>query len=153
LCFAEINFAAAQIELPGSRTKTGEAHIIPLCSFALSILKARARRPGSDFVFGSDRGFSAWSKFKRRLEAKAGIEQQWQLHDFRRSLSTIMNGKLNVPWDVVEACLGHTIPGVRGIYNRSTYLDQRREALARYADHIRRAHLSVVPQQGANDAS
>ena len=37
--------------------------------------------------------------------------------------------------------------GVAGVYNRATYLDQRRDALEKYADHIRgltRAKLAVV---------
>ncbi|MFT3760141.1 hypothetical protein [Thauera sp.] len=33
------------------------------------------------------------------------------------------------PSDVVEKALNHTISGVRGIYNRAEYAEQRREML------------------------
>ena len=146
----EINFVQNQIELPGSRTKSGVDHVIPLSPLALSILKARRPREGSDFVFGrGEGGFSGWSQSKARLDAKLDLEP-WVLHDFRRSLSTTMHDKLQVPPHVVEAVLGHISghrAGVGGVYNKAQYLDAKREALGRYADHISgltRARLSVV---------
>ena len=51
---------------------------------------------------------------------------------------------LSRPFSVTLAVTGR---GVAGTYNRAQYLDQRREALGRYAEHIRgltRARLSVV---------
>ncbi len=147
---SEINFAQKQIELPGSRTKGAVDHIIPLAPLALPILKAREPRQDSDFVFGrGEGGFSGWSQCKARLDARLDLEP-WVLHDFRRALSTTMHDKLQVPPHVVESVLGHVSGhkrGVAGVYNRALYLDQRRAALERYANHIRgltRARLSVV---------
>jgi integrase len=146
----EINFAQKQIELPGARTKNGVDHIVPLSPLALSILQARAPREGSDFVFGRGQGgFGGWGKCKARLDARLDLKP-WVLHDFRRALSTTMHDKLQVPPHIVEVILGHVgghRAGVGGVYNKAQYLDQRREALERYANHIKgltRARLAVV---------
>ena len=103
----EINIAQKQIELPGSRTKGGVDHFIPLAPLALSILTARTPREDSDFVFGrGEGGFSGWSQCKARLDARLDLEP-WTLHDFRRTLSTTMHEKLDVAPHIVEAILGH----------------------------------------------
>ena len=68
----EINIAQKQIEIPGSRTKGGVDHIVPLAPLALSILTARTPREDSDFVFGrGEGGFSGWSQCKARLDASS----------------------------------------------------------------------------------
>ena len=146
----EINLPEKQIELSSARTKGGVDHIIPLSPLALSILTARTPREDGDFVFGrGEGGFSGWSQCKARLDARLDLEP-WTLHDFRRSLSTTMHERLDVPPHIVEAILGHVSGhkrGVAGTYNRALYLDQRRAALERYADHIKgltRARLAVV---------
>ena len=146
----ELNIGQGVIELPAKRTKNRVGHVIPLSAPALAILAARTPRLGSDHVFGRGKGgFSGWSQSKARLDARLGLEP-WTLHDLRRSLSTIMHERLDVAPHVVESCLGHVSghkAGVAGTYNKSQYLVQKREALERYADHIRgltRAHLAVV---------
>ena len=147
----EINIAQKQIELPGSRTKGGVDHVIPLSPLALSILTARTPREDSDFVFGrGEGGFSGWSQCKARLDARLDLEP-WTLHDFRRSISTTMHEKLDVAPHIVEAILGHISGhkrGVAGTYNkRAVSRPAARCAWRSYADHIKgltRARLAVV---------
>ncbi|MGZ6022696.1 MAG: tyrosine-type recombinase/integrase [Rhizomicrobium sp.] len=148
---SEINFAQKQIELPGHRTKNGLDHIVPLSSLALSILKSREPREGSDYVFGRGQGgFSGWSQSKARLDAKLDGIDAWTLHDLRRTLSTVMHERLDVPPHIVEAVLNHISGaqrGVAGTYNRATYIDQKGTALSAYAEHVERLtrpKLSVV---------
>ena len=38
--------------------------------------------------------------------------------------------------DVVEKSLNHTIGGVRGVYNKAEYSDQRKEMLQFWADYV-----------------
>lgn len=120
---------------------------------ALVILKDREARDGGDFVFGrGESGFSGWSKCKEQLDKRLNFEEGWVLHDFRRSLSTIMHEKLKVPPHIVEAILNHksgSKAGVAGVYNRAEYAEEKREALEKYATHIDglvnpRPRLSVV---------
>ena len=56
-------------------------------------------------------------------------------HDFRRTASTILHEQ---GWnsDVIEKALNHTMKGVRGIYNKAEYLDQRREMLQAWGNYV-----------------
>ena len=48
-----------------------------------------------------------------------------------------------MPWDLAERLLGHSLPKVARTYDTGTYLDQRREALEKWA-----AYLRVLEQGG-----
>ena len=86
------------------------------------------------------------------------------IHDLRRTGSTLLHEK-GFSSDVVEKSLNHTIGGVRGVYNRAEYSDQRREMLQFWADYVEslatedRALLGLQFQDGkhlrlsAKDAS
>lgn len=135
--------------IPGTRSKNGRPHELPLPPLALSILDERPRSSGRDLVFGGgDGAFSGWSKSKTRLDEKmlATLRQTdprakltpWRLHDLRRTAATRM-GDLGVQPHVVEAVLNHVSghrAGVAGIYNRAAYRDEKRAALALWADRV-----------------
>lgn len=40
----------------------------------------------------------------------------------------------NTDW--IEKCLSHAMQGIRGVYNRAQYADQRREMLQWWADFV-----------------
>jgi integrase len=141
------------IELPEERTKNKRPHIVPLSEHAQAVLgkqPQRANDNGSlrDFVFGvGQRGFSGWSRCKERLDGRItkdlGSElPNWTPHDLRRTMSTVMNGRLDVLPHVVEAILNHVSSqasgksGVGGVYNHAIYLRQRVDALNRWAEHV-----------------
>jgi integrase len=144
LRWSEIDLDAATVTLPGARTKNRREHVIPLSEQALAILTAQPRRDDRDHVFGrgAERGFQDWSGSKADLESRlvaAGRSFEWRLHDFRRSLSTALHERFGVSPHVIEAVLGHVgghKAGVAGVYNKALYLEERRRALARWAEHI-----------------
>lgn len=57
------------------------------------------------------------------------------IHDLRRTASTHLHEQ-GFNSDVIEACLNHTIKGVRGVYNKASYKDQRTEMLQKWSDYI-----------------
>jgi len=62
----------------------------------------------------------------------------WVLHDLRRTARTLMS-RAGVSADHAERCLGHVIAGVRGVYDRYAFLEEKRvafEALATMVDTI-----------------
>jgi integrase len=141
LRWSEIDFDEATLELPPARTKSKREFVVPLSPAAVAILKGRPRQDGRDIVFGrGENGFRDWSGSKAELNAKLnGAVELFTLHDFRRSLSTTAHDRFDVQPHVVEALLGHVSGhqgGVAGKYNKAAYLDQRRRALERWADHI-----------------
>ena len=92
-------------------------------------------------IAGSRTGAAARPILDTRIAAanKGKPLPHWMLHDFRRAISTTLHERLGVPPHVVEVILGHVgghKSGVAGVYNKASYLDERRRALQRWADHI-----------------
>ena len=140
------------VRLPGERTKNKRPHDIPLSPQALAILKSRQRRPGREFVLGTNgHGFTMLSQSKRLLDIKLGDRvAPWVLHDFRRTISTRLHGApFSVAPHICEALLGHVgghRAGVAGTYNRADYLVERREALTMWAAHVERLAAAFDPR-------
>jgi integrase len=142
LAYGEI--AGEKIVLPAARTKNGRDHIVPLSAPAQSILAARPRMFGAEFVFGrgQDRGFTGWSSCKvlidARIKAAGAKVKPWTNHDARRTMATMM-AESGVAPHIVEAVLNHVSGhkhGVAGIYNRASYENEKRVALALWADKL-----------------
>jgi integrase len=148
------SFTISAIELPAERTKNKKPHIVPLSAAAAALLAKQQRRVDGDgtlrkFVFGiGQRGFSGWSRCKERLDERIkkdlGSElPHWTPHDERRTMSTVMNDRLDVLPHVVEAILNHVSSqgsgksGVSGVYNKALYLRERVDALNLWADHLK----------------
>jgi integrase len=162
----EVDLDHAEINLPALRTKNNRPHVIPLTAPALAILKARPQN-GREFVFGTGQGFTGWARAKAALDERiiatrkaAGIKVSmpgWVLHDLRRFFSTNAHDKLGVAPHIVEACLGHISgfkSGVSAVYNRATYIAERRRALEKWAAFVnevvtgKRAKAGVVDLRG-----
>ena len=73
------------IHLCGARTKNGEPHLIPLSSFARSILDSTPMT--GDFVFSltGKLPIRNWSRAKADLDDYACITEPYVVHDFRRT--------------------------------------------------------------------
>jgi integrase len=135
------------ILLPGSRTKNGREHLIPLAAPARAILTAALAHHDEEtrrLVFGRRVGpFSGWSKCKLALDQRiaevAGKPlAPWRVHDLRRSFATHA-AEIGIQPHIIEACLNHVSGhkgGVAGIYNRSTYEPEKRTALDTWAAHL-----------------
>ena len=124
------------ITIPAELAKNGEVHMIPnlIGNNLLLIPKT------SDYLFPSHAGtpFSAWSKNKRRLDARCGVAD-WVLHDLRRTFSTKMAEWQIAPPHVTERLLNHTVGSltpIARVYNRWNYLAEMRDALERYEKRL-----------------
>jgi integrase len=56
----------------------------------------------------------------------------WTLHDLRRTARSLM-AEADVAENVAERVLGHALRGVRRVYNRYDYADEKADALQRLA--------------------
>jgi len=130
----EIDLDRKLIHLPAERCKNKRPHDQPLSSAALAIIAALPRE--GDKVFAA---FGSWGRAKERLDRKLGNDvAPWRLHDLRRLVSTTMHDKLGIQPHIVEHILGHVghQGGTAGVYNKADYLDERRRALEKWADHV-----------------
>jgi len=76
----------------------------------------------------------------------------WTLHDLRRTARSLMS-RAGVPSEHAERCLGHTIRGVEGVYDRHSYREEMRlayERLATLLGQIVEPKPNVLPLQGRN---
>jgi integrase len=79
---------------------------------------------------------SGFSKFRQRLSKTSGTSG-WTLHDLRRTARTLLS-RAGVSADHAERCLGHVIGGVRGVYDRFEYRDEKADAYEKLAALIGR---------------
>jgi integrase len=133
--------------LPASRNKTKVDLVRPLSKAALATLPAK--RGEFVFSFTGRVGLTSLSRFKDRFDKACGVTG-WTIHDLRRSSRSLMS-RAGVPSDHAERCLGHAIPGVRGVYDRHEYHAEKAhayEALAGQIDRIIRPRANVVGIKG-----
>jgi integrase len=130
--------------VPGNRNKGGLEHLVPLTD---TVPLIGSKRTG--FVFSSDGGktaFKGFSKAKAALDAKlTEIRKRdrrppmkhWTFHDLRRTARSLLS-RVGITNDIAERVLGHVIPGVRGVYDRHEYRDEKKDALERLGALVER---------------
>ncbi len=131
-----------QITLPKEITKNSREHRFPHSDLVGSILSSKMGRDGVSFLFPArgrtDAPFNGWSKGKVALDKLSGVTN-WTLHDLRRTYATNLQ-KLGVKLEVIEALLNHvsgTRAGVIGIYQRHTFFDEMKEAVANWEERLK----------------
>ncbi len=139
--WAEVNFAEARIELPASKMKTKEPHIIPLASQAIAILKELQPISGrGKYVFPSARGASrplSDNGVRTALRTLGYTNDQICPHGFRAMGRTILDEVLNFPVDWIEHQIAHSVKDVNGrAYNRTKHLPQRKKMMQAWADYL-----------------
>jgi integrase len=136
-------------EIPGSRTKNKQSHLVPLVPAVRDILIALPRTGDLVFTTTGETAVSGFGKVKARIDAwmtqeraERGLDAipPWTLHDLRRTMVTVMNEELSVAPHVVEAVVNHMSglakAGVAGVHNRALYLNDRRCALEMWSDYV-----------------
>jgi integrase len=133
--WSEISEDGTTWTIPKERSKSKRAHSLPITPLMKSIIDTVPVRDGIDHLFGLKRGFTTWSKYKALLDEKLELPP-WRIHDIRRSVSTLMNDLGVAPPHVIEKILGHTLGGTHGVYNKSEYPTEVRNAMLRWSTHI-----------------
>ena len=111
--------------IPSGFTKNGREHRFPVGTLAKELLAHNLT-------------FNGWSKSKARLDKDCGVKG-WVLHDLRRAwVST--QASLGTPPHIISALVNHVTEGltpIQRIYNRHHYLEEMRNAVLLYENHIR----------------
>jgi integrase len=133
--------------ISGTRYKTKLDHVIPLSLAARDLLAQIPRIKGVKYIFTTgSTAIGGFSKFKEDFDKQCGATG-WTIHDLRRTARSLMS-RAGVDADIAERCLGHAIPGVRGIYDRHAYYDEKKRAfemLAAQIDRILNPQDNVIP--------
>ncbi|HZT77201.1 MAG TPA: integrase arm-type DNA-binding domain-containing protein [Vicinamibacterales bacterium] len=122
----EIDFGNKTWELPGTRTKNGRPHVVPLARTALSVLRRIRNEVAEDEprVFP---GLTPWTDDQRALSTIHKGTYEWK--DLRRTVSTRLAG-LGFSEEVIGRTLNHARYTVTSRhYIKHSYLAETRQAL------------------------
>jgi len=126
--------------------KAGRAHVVYLSNQALDILVAlKTGAGGSPYLlpgrYDTEAGISnatlnrVIDVARAKLSAEGREMEPFSVHDLRRTGSTLLHeAGFNSDW--IEKCLAHQQKGVRAIYNKAEYAEQRRQMLQAWADMV-----------------
>lgn len=144
--WAEVNFTSGVWTIPAARMKRRNPHNVYLSSQAVDILVAlKTCAGGSRYLFPSrydgDEPISK-ATLNRVTSAVVAAAQAddvplapFSPHDLRRTGSTALN-EAGFSSDWIEKCLAHEQRGVRAVYNKAEYAEQRRQMMQAWADMI-----------------
>ena len=138
--WTEVDFDEAVWTIPADRAKNGRAHTVYLAAQAVDLFRElHTLAADSEFVLpdssgSKPRSHNAMNRALNAMIAATGLSP-FTVHDLRRTGATLLheNGYHS---DIVEKALNHTIPGVRGVYNRAAYAAQRRDMLQFWANYL-----------------
>jgi integrase len=141
---AELDLQAREWRLPGSRTKNGHAHVVPLSSWAIELIKeAQADAGQGERLFPCGHGSLSPVAVARTIlrandAGRFGIGP-WSAHDLRRTALTGM-ARLGVAPIVLGHVANHrttTRAGVTlAVYSQYTYDKEKRAALDLWAAYL-----------------
>jgi integrase len=144
--------------IPAELYKAGREHVVYLTPAVFDIVSRQKRRKNCDWVFTTNgrSPFSGYSKSKAELDAAIAARgvrlAQWGLHDLRRTGRSLMS-RLHVPSETAERVIGHVIPGVEGIYDRYSYVPEKKFALTTLSEEILAIERSEQRQQNIVELS
>ena len=142
----EVDFATATWTIPKGRMKAGRPHNVYLSQQALDILVAFKTCFSASTYLHPGRYKTALpisaATLNRVIDATVklirdrGEEfESFTVHDLRRTGSTLLH-EVGFSSDWIEKCLAHEQRGVRAIYNKAEYAEQRRAMLQTWADML-----------------
>ncbi len=158
--------------IPASRRgKTGTEQAVYLTDTALKIvaeakaelerLHKRRKEPWSGFIFEVKPGAPITNSALSRAVSRQGKilgnmgetdgRVQWRPHDLRRTMRTELSA-CRVRPDVAEIVTGHVIPGVRGVYDRHDFKDERQAALEAWDARLSRILAGQDPNAARGDS-
>jgi integrase len=143
--WSEVDLDGKTWTLPRSRVKNDQAHSVPLSDQALRVLATLPRigteHGGPIFTTTGESSVSGFSRAKKCIDKEIAAEFKlapWVIHDLRRTLASGM-ARLGINLPVIERVLNHTsgsFAGVVGVYQRHSFADEKRHALAAWGAHV-----------------
>lgn len=142
----EIDFKNKVWMIPAERMKAKRAHNVYLSEQALNLIVAfQIYSEGSPYLLPGriNRGQPIANSSLNRVIAKCinvinkdeKRVDDFTVHDLRRTGSTLLH-EMGFNSDWIEKSLAHEQQGVRAVYNKAEYAEQRKEMMQRWADQV-----------------
>jgi integrase len=142
----DVNPATPVWKIPGTRTKNGEPHRVPLSGLAMRLIEeARALAGDSTWLFPNPSKNGpvhphAATRALERARSSIGLDD-FRVHDLRRTAATKME-ELGTPPHVISHVLNHISVSkstiTKKVYSRYTYEREKREALDAWSAKLER---------------
>ncbi|MGP8155154.1 MAG: tyrosine-type recombinase/integrase [Smithella sp.] len=138
--WSEIDLKSAEWNIPGSKMKMKEPHLVPLSKQAIAILTELYKLTGTGrYIFPgrtSQRPMSD-NAILAALRNMGYAKEEMSGHGFRAMARTILDEVLQVRPDFIEHQLAHAVRDPNGrAYNRTAHLNERRKMMQTWADYL-----------------
>lgn len=150
--WVEIDLDKAEWNIPAERMKMREAHLVPLSTQAVKILRELHAFTGTGrYVFPGARTNGRPMSDNAILAAlrRMGIDkEEMSGHGFRAMARTILDEVLGVRPDFIEHQLAHAVRDPNGrAYSRTAHLPERRKMMQQWADYLDKlkAGAEIIP--------
>lgn len=150
--WSEFDLENATWNIPASRMKMREPHLVPLSTQAVDILRELHALTGDGhYVFpgarSSDRPMSD-NSILAALRRMGFAKDEMTGHGFRAMARTVLDEVLGVRPDYIEHQLAHAVRDPNGrAYNRTAHLAERRKMMQLWADYLDRLKVgaTIIP--------
>lgn len=137
----EFDFEKRIWEIPASRMKMKQPHIVPLSKQAIAILESLQSLTGSGkYLFPCHRSTHRCmsdNAYNAALRRMGFTKDEATAHGFRASARTILDEVLHIPVVLIEHQLSHSVRDPLGrAYNRTSHLAEREKMMQTWADYI-----------------
>jgi integrase len=157
-----VDLDEAMVTLPAELMKrkkadkvNGAPHLVPLATQAVAILRELHPLTGHGrYVFPSllsDKRPMSENTVRTALRRMGYGNEDMTAHGFRAMARTMAAERLGIAPEVIEAQLAHAVGDSLGrAYNRTTFAEQRRELMTKWADYLDRLRkgADVLPLPG-----
>jgi integrase len=139
--WAEFDLEAAEWRIASDKMKMKDAHIVPLSTQAIALLRDIQPLTGNQqYVFASNQGQNGEKHISRESIGMAirrmGYQGQHTAHGFRTTASTLLHEQ-GFHSDMIERQLAHAERNrVKAAYNRAQHLAERRKMMQSWADYL-----------------
>ena len=138
--WSEIDLENAEWNIPASKMKMKEPHLVPLCQQAIEILKELQKLTGAGrYVFSgrtSERPMSD-NAILAALRNMGYDKDEMSGHGFRALARTLLDEVLQIRVDFIEHQLAHAVRDPNGrAYNRTAHLAERKKMMQKWADYL-----------------
>jgi integrase len=141
--WSEIDLDKRLWTLSPERMKSSKQHIVPLSAAALEVLDRQARVRTGDAVFpggsGSPLSYNSFATAPMRAGIDAACPHGW------RSVFRDWAGDVgDVPRDLAEATLAHSLGSTEAAYRRRSAVERRRPIMEAYASWLNGESAQVI---------
>lgn len=142
--WADINFETNEWRYFSSKTKID--HIVPLASQVVELLRSLHPHTGmGEYVFGVRSGLRPLSEItiNQALKSLGYGSDIIHPHGFRHTAATML---AEMGWDenTIDRQLSHLVQGVKGVYQKAKYIEERTRMMQAWADYLDRLKAGAI---------